>query len=207
MLKQLIIILALATLMGCGKASIKYDPIPSGAVVLAFGDSVTYGYGVKKGQDYPSKLAGITGWQVVNAGVSGERADQAKNRIDKVLEQYKPRLVIIEIGGNDFLQRRDSKLVKEDIRAIINSVKKTEATVVLIAVPSLSALAVVASRPSDSPIYQELANEEKVVLISSVFSNILRDKALHIDHIHPNERGYQQLAEGIVEHLSKVGML
>lgn len=204
--KHWLIIILLAALGACGKTQVEYETIPAGATVVAFGDSVTFGYRVDKQQNYPNRLAAITGWNVINAGVSGERADRARNRIGSVLSQHQPKLVIIEIGGNDFLQRRNDNAVKEDIRAIIQSVKGANAIPVLVAIPALSPVALM-GMPSDSAIYQELADEEQVAIISSVFSNVLRNENLRIDHIHPNAQGYQQLTEGIAEQLRQYGLL
>lgn len=201
----IVVILAIA-LVACGKSQIEHETIPAGATVVAFGDSVTYGYRVDKQQNYPNRLATMTGWNVVNAGVSGERADRAKNRIGSVLSQYQPKLVIIEIGGNDFLQRRNENAVKEDIRAIIQAVKAADAIPVLVAVPALSPVALM-GMPMDSSIYSELGDEEQVVVIQSVFSNVLRNDNLRIDHIHPNAQGYEQLAAGIAEQLRHYGFL
>lgn len=206
LIKQSLLIFLVVILAACGKSPTTYDAIPAGTTVVAFGDSVTYGHGVSKEQNYPTRLAVITGWNIINAGVSGERADQAKNRISSVLKQYQPKLVLIEIGGNDFLRRRKEQAVKEDIRSIINVVKAENGIPVLIAVPALSPIAMI-GLPSDSSIYKELAKEENIILIDSVFSNVLRDEKLRLDNIHPNAQGYQQMVEGIVEQLRSNGLL
>jgi len=65
----------------------------------------------------------------------------------------------------------------------------------------------VLAKPGDSPIYAELANEEGVLLVEQVFSDILSDNRLKTDPIHPNGAGYQKLADGIAETLVKSGLL
>ncbi len=70
-----------------------------------------------------------------------------------------------------------------------------------------SSLDMVLSRPGDSPIYAELANEEGVLLVEGVFSDILSDNRLKTDPIHPNAAGYLQLADGIAKTLVKSGLL
>ncbi|MGE5386887.1 MAG: GDSL-type esterase/lipase family protein [Betaproteobacteria bacterium] len=199
-------ILLAATLAACG-GSTKMATLPAGTPVLAFGDSVTFGFGAGPGEDYPRQLATISGWNVSNAGISGETADAARARINAALEENKPALVLIEIGGNDFLHRRPEAAVKEDIRAIVTAVRQAGATPVLIAVPRAGILNAVAGRLDDSGIYAELAKEERVLLVSSVFSNVLSDAALRSDAIHPNASGYRKLAEGIAAALAKTGLL
>ena len=88
-------------LVACGKSK-KLPAIPAGKTVLAFGDSVTYGTGADRGEDWPSLLAGLTGWQVVNAGVSGDTAAAGTARIQALLDEHKPKLVISKSGETIF---------------------------------------------------------------------------------------------------------
>jgi len=198
--------LAFALLLAaCGETT-KLSAIPPGSKVLAFGDSVTFGTGAAPGEDWPSRLAAMTRWSVINAGIPGDTAEAARDRIEALLEEHQPALVIIEIGGNDFLRRRPPSAVKEDLRHIVGAAKGARAVVVLVAVPEPSLLGVVARKPSDSPIYEELGEEEKVPVIGDVFSDILSRAELRADAIHPNARGYQKMAEGFFEQLKDVGL-
>lgn len=190
---------------GCRKAP-KLAALAPGQTVLAFGDSVTFGTGAARGEDWPSLLAQKTGWTVVNAGIPGDTAQNAKGRIQALLDAHRPVLVILEIGGNDFLRRQATQAVKEDIRHLIQTAQRTGAQVVLVAVPALSVLGLVAGRPSDAPLYAELADEEKVALVPKVFSEILAQPALCADRIHPNARGYQTMATGIHARLQDLGL-
>lgn len=205
-IKVIAITLLGVILIACGDKPQRYEPLSYNATVLAFGDSVTFGYGVNPQDSYPTVLANLSRWNVINVGISGERADQAKARIEGVLAEHNPKLVIIELGGNDFLQRRNTKAVKEDLRAIIQSVKTYGSIPVLVAVPALSPVAAITGKPSDADIYKELAKEEKINLIPNVFSDILGQENLKQDHVHPNQAGYRVLAEGIYQALSKMGL-
>ena len=189
----------------CGKSK-KLPFIPAGKAVLAFGDSVTFGTGATPGEDWPTLLARQTGWLIENAGIPGDTAEAGKRRFASLLELHKPTLVIIEIGGNDFLRRRLPKAVKEDVRRLIRAAKSTGAQVVLVAVPEFSLLGAVTRKPSDSPIYRELGDEEKVPVVSDVFSDILGRAELCADQIHPNAQGYLQMASGIHAYLKKLGL-
>lgn len=193
-------------LSACDEAP-QRTPIAPGDTVLAFGDSVTYGVGAADGEDWPTLLAERTGWVVVNGGVSGDTAQNGRHRIQALLDEHRPRLVIIEIGGNDFLRRRPHSAVKEDLRATIAAVRNADAQPVLVAVPELSLMAVVAGRPSDAALYAELAEEENIPLIENVFSEVLGDPGLHADQIHPNAAGYARMADGIMEALRRTGVL
>ena len=123
------VIVMLVTLSAC-EQSPQFNALAPGATVLAFGDSVTYGVGAKSGEDFPTLLAAETGWNVINAGVSGDTASEARHRIDALLAQYQPQLVIVELGGNDFLRRRPAATVKRDLRQIIDMSLASGATTV-----------------------------------------------------------------------------
>lgn len=199
-------ILLVLLLAACSDAP-RYEALAPGTVVLAFGDSVTYGTGARRGEDYPTRLARRSGWEVVNAGIPGDTTGAARSRIETLLQETEPTLVIVELGGNDFLRRRSEKEVKEDLRAILQVVRTSGAIPVLVGVPELSIFRASIGRLSDSPIYSELAEEEGVLLLDSVFSGVLSDASLRADRIHPNARGYRVLADGIAEGLVEAGLL
>ncbi len=201
----LLLTLASGLLSACSKAE-KYQAIPRGSSVLAFGDSVTFGTGAQAGEDWPSLLAALTGWQIINAGIPGDTAQAARGRLAELLAEHRPALVVIELGGNDFLRRRSPDAVREDLLYLLGLARQSGAQVVLIGVPELSLLAMVAGKPSDSPIYQALAKAAGVPLISDVFSDVLARPEWCADRIHPNAEGYRQMAKGIFLALQQNGL-
>lgn len=195
----------LAGLAACGRRP-KLAAVDPGETVLAFGDSVTFGTGAQSGEDWPALLATATGWRVVNGGLPGDTAEQAAPRLRALLDEHRPALVLIEIGGNDFLRRRSQREVKEDLRTLVRTAREAQARVVLVAVPELSLLGIVAGRPADSPIYAELADEEGVSVVEDVFADVLGRPELRADRIHPNAAGYREMAEGIRRGLADAGL-
>ena len=192
-------------LLACGRRP-KLSALPAGTPVLAFGDSVTYGTGADRGEDWPTLLAGLTGWQVINAGVPGDTAAAGTARIQALLDEHKPKLVIIEIGGNDFLRRRPADAVKRDLKTLVDASRAAGAIPLLIGVPEPSVMTVVAGKPTDSPIYAELGKEEKIPVISDVFSDVLSRPELCADTIHPNAAGYRRLADNLYSELKQTGL-
>lgn len=95
--------------------------------------------------------------------------------------------------------------MKEDLRAIIRSIRATGAQVVLVAVPALSLLAM-AGRPDDAPLYRALADEEGIPLIPGVFADVLARPEWRADAVHPNAEGYRQMAAGLHAALQKLGL-
>ncbi|HPK31451.1 MAG TPA: GDSL-type esterase/lipase family protein, partial [Ottowia sp.] len=120
--------LALA-LPGCGRERPRSRPVPAGAVVLALGDSLTWGTGAPPEASYPAVLARLTGWQVVNAGVPGDTSAQALARLPAMLAEHRPALVIVSIGGNDFLRRLPEADTRANVRAICEQTLKSGAQV------------------------------------------------------------------------------
>ena len=199
-------LLLASSLWSCSDTQ-EFRALPPGSTVLAFGDSVTHGTGAGSGEDYPSRLAELSGWQVINAGIPGDTADRARGRLGGLLSTHQPELVIIELGGNDFLRKRRASQVQENLEELIKESQASGATTVLVAVPRLSMLRASVGALEDSPIYADLAESTGVLLIDDVFSDVLSDEALRADPIHPNAEGYRVLAGGLAEQLAAAGLL
>ena len=183
----LFLLLCLLLLCSCQKTQ-KLPPLAGDAVILAFGDSLTYGTGAERSESYPAILATLTGRRVINAGVPGEVSEEGRARLAGVLDETRPALLLLCLGGNDFLRRRDPMQVKENLRAMVQSARERGIAVVLIAVPTLGFGLHV------PPLYEELAKEEGIPLQGKILAEILGDAALKADPIHPNAAGYKELA-------------
>lgn len=199
--------MAALLLLACERAPPRHAPLPADAVVLAIGDSVTYGTGAAAGEDYPSQLAAMTGWSIQNHGVPGDTSADVRARIDAALDETRPALVILEIGGNDFLRRQPEAATRENIRVTLRRIRQAGVPAVLVTVPQFSPLGAVVGRLPDAPLYAELAKEEDVPLIPAVFARVLADPDLRADPVHPNAAGYRKLAEGIAAELARFGFL
>ncbi|WP_369774199.1 GDSL-type esterase/lipase family protein [Thioalkalivibrio sp. AKL19] len=206
-MRALFLVVLVALLAACGGSGPgDFDPLPRQATVLAFGDSVTHGTGAGGGEDFPTRLAAITGWTIINDGVPGDRANSARERLGPSLREHEPDLVLIWLGGNDFLRQREPTAVKEDLRALVGTVRDHGARPVLLGVPRASALGAATGRLRDDPIYRELAREEQVALIEGVLSGVLSERDLRADPVHPNARGYRRIASEIAEALDDLGL-
>jgi lysophospholipase L1-like esterase len=193
-------LLALPLLTGCG-AEPTLDPLPPDAVILAFGDSLTAGNGAPRNQAYPSRLAALTGRPVVNAGVPGELSADGQARLPAALDAHRPALVLLCHGGNDILRGAGGGRLREHLRRMVETARAEGARVVLIAVPTLG----FGLRPH--PVYAELAQEMNLVLEDRLMTEVLSDRALKSDEVHPNAAGYARIAERLHALLRERGAL
>jgi acyl-CoA hydrolase len=198
--------MALAPLAACGRKPPRAQALPAGATVLALGDSLTSGVGTSADTAYPAVLQRLTGWKVVNGGVSGDTSAQALDRLPGLLQKHNPALVIVSIGGNDFLRRQSSATTRANVQRICADARASGAQVLLVAVPELSLMATV-GRLSDHALYEEVAEVLKIPLHSKGWSGVLAQDRLRSDQIHANAAGYEQFAQGLVETLKTTGLL
>lgn len=180
-------------------------PVPPGSVVLALGDSLTQGVGASAEAAWPALLAQRSGWQVVNAGVSGDESGQALARLPDLLEAHQPALVLVCIGGNDFLRQKSAGATRANIDAILRQVQAQGSRAVLIGVPALG-LGAALGRPSDHDLYAELAKQHGVPLLTGAWGEVMREKALMADAVHPNAQGYAQFADRLQAFLQQQGL-
>lgn len=198
--------LAAGALIACGRKA-KGTAVAPGAVVLALGDSLTFGTGASPETSYPTVLAGLTGWTVVNAGVPGDTSAGALSRLPALLQEHAPRLVLLGIGGNDFLRRLPAAETRTAIRETCRQAVAGGAQVMLLGIPEVSALAALSRSLGDHPMYEEIAAELKLPLHAGGWSDVLGDASLRSDAIHANAAGYAAFARGLARRLHDAGLL
>ena len=170
----------------------------SGRNVIAFGDSLTAGYGAGAGEDYPGKLSGLIGETVINAGVSGDTTEAALARLESDALSRDPRIVIVGLGGNDFLRGVAISSTEQNLHTLIRKIQAAGAMVVVLGYrfPSLSA--------NYEKMYETVARSEGCLLVPNLLAGILRDPSLKSDEIHPNARGYALIADRVSGPLRKL---
>ena len=199
---------AASGLTACGKRPpVASRPLAAGAVVLALGDSITYGAGAPAAAAFPAQLAVLSGWSVINGGVPGDTSAQALLRLPALLAEHKPALLIVSLGGNDFLRRLPEAETQANLGRCIALAREAAAQVVLVAVPRPTLAAAVGAGLSDHPLYAQLATELALPLHSGGWARVLGDEKLKSDQIHANAEGYRVFAEGLAASLRAAGLL
>lgn len=182
-------------------SDIKLQPLPSDGIILAFGDSLTFGVGAKPEFSYPSQLAQLTGLQVINAGVSGEVTDDGLIRLKKELETLQPDLIILLEGGNDILRNKSFDEIKSNLSEMISLAEKDSIPVILIGVPKKNLFSDSAS------FYSELAQQHQIIFDGQIVGDLIRTPSMKSDSVHFNQKGYRKLAENIYQLLLDKGGL
>lgn len=186
-------------------ASCSDDPklprLAASDVIVAFGDSLTYGTGADTQGAYPAVLSTLTNHTVVNAGVPGETTSEAITRLPQVLNQYHPKLVLLCLGGNDMLRQQPPATIAENLRSLIRAIQESGASVVLIGVPEPK---VFGGAPA---FYADIADELKLPFEGEVFNEVLRNPSLKSDPIHANAEGYRLVAVRLAALLKSSGAI
>ena len=187
-----------------GQASPK-PAVDTRPIIVAFGDSLTAGFGAEAGSSYADFLqkdldrAGLR-WRVVNAGVSGDTTTDGVNRLSSVLE-HKPAVVILEFGGNDGLRGLPLEITQANLDRMVVALRGSGATVLL---------AGMTLPPNYGPeyihgfeqIYSKLAAKYKLARIPFLLEGVALDRSLmQRDGMHPTAKGNERVAETVMKYL------
>ena len=185
---------------GCGERP-KLERLAPDAVVLAFGDSLTFGTGANEDESYPAQLERLIGRRVVRAGVPGEVTAQALARLPGALDEHAPRLLLLCIGGNDFLRRLGNQQAEHNVREMVKLARGRGIAVLLIGTPEPG------FSVSPPAFYAGVAKEYRVPYEGGIIGEVLKDRTLKADPIHPNAQGYRRIAERLAAQLKQSGAI
>lgn len=213
-------------IFGCGRSESNQPPSSNAAssdtsaesssdanrrIVMFLGTSLTDGYGLEREDAYPALIqqkidsAGLP-WEVVNAGLSGEKSAGALQRVRSWLIRQPFDVLVIETGANDMLTGANLDTMRVNIQGIIDTVRaaRPQATIVLagmLAAPNLGPRYV----EQFNTTYPELARENQLTFIPFLLEGVAAQPELNLaDGIHPNERGHQRVAANVWKTLEPV---
>ncbi|MBP5616456.1 MAG: hypothetical protein J6X06_01480 [Elusimicrobiaceae bacterium] len=170
------------------KPEVKNFPNANHAVV-AFGDSLTAGYGVPSGASYPDVLAQKISRPVVNLGLSGDTAANAPTRLPQVLAQ-RPYMVLIEFGANDRIRQLSRTAAVNAVAHIVDEVQAAGAIAVIVDTggPGMGEY---------TKAYKHLAREKGALFVPGIIKGIFYRPSLKSDQVHPNAAGYAKIANKV----------
>ena len=189
-----IILIILLCVVGCwyfwkgGKRPIVNFP-NNNKVIVAFGDSLTAGYGAAAGESYPDVLARKVDRPVINLGLSGELAVDAPKRLQSVLREY-PYMVLIEFGANDFMRQKSRQQAIDAVAHIVDEVQRIGAIAVIVDTggPGMGEY---------TKAYKKLAKEKGALFVPGILKGIFFRQKYKSDQVHPNAQGYAKVADKV----------
>ncbi len=187
----------------CG-SDISEDRVKTGNIVF-LGDSITEGYEVSEKDRYTTLIQQYLeregyDYTVINQGISGDKTEDGLERLEAVLEA-EPEVVVVALGGNDFLKRVTISKSQKNLTDIIQAIQEKNADVMLVGVtaPPTRGLGYVGEAKK---MYKHLAKENDLVLMPNILKGIMLDQRyMQSDNIHPNEAGHKVIAENMWEDL------
>lgn len=178
-------------------SDIKNFPTKNLGPVVLFGDSLAEGVGSTPQGDIASQLAAALHEPVLNYGMAGDTTTLGLSRVDQVLATN-PRLVIVLLGGNDFLQKIDRSTTTRNLENIITQLQDQGAIVLLLGVRSG-----IVGGGADK-LYEELAAKTGSAYEEDVLKGVFGNPSLMSDAIHPNNAGYAKIVDRLLPVVKKL---
>ncbi len=169
----------------------------SGTDIVAIGDSLVVGTGAARTEGFVDMLSERVGRPIVNLGRTGDTSEQVLARIDE-LDQYRPQVVILLVGGNDYLKRIDREETAANIAEIILNIQERGAIVLLLGVRGGVFV------DNFKPMYENLSKTYQTAYVPDVLSGLLGKDEYMADQIHPNTIGYERITERVYPELAKL---
>ena len=170
--------------------------------ILVMGDSLSAEYGITRGTGWVRLLENqlqkeASPWTVFNASISGETSSGGLARLPKLLEQKKPRIVLLELGANDALRGLSIQETEKNLRTMIQLSKSSGAKVLLFGMQIPPNYGQNYTKQFQE-LYPKLAQQEQIELLPFFLKGIVTDLTLfQADRIHPNERAQDMLFKNV----------
>lgn len=161
-----------------------------GTSVVMFGDSLIEGIGATEGGDLPSLLSKKLGVNVVNMGVRGQTSEQGLSRVGTVLK-HDPKVVLVLFGGNDYLHRVPQDETFRNVDKIVGTLQGYGAVVVLLGIQGG-----ILDDPYEEE-FRKISKNRGALYVPNVLEGVIGEQDLMFDEVHPNNKGYEIIANKI----------
>ena len=170
---------------------IKITNYPSAGIdIIAFGDSLVVGTGATSGNDFVSLLSKKIGQEIINLGVNGDTTSSGLARVSE-LDRYRPKVVLLLLGGNDHLRKVPIETTFENLGKIIENIQSRGAVVVLLGVKG--------NLFGDrfEPEFEKLSEKYRTAYVPDVLEGLFGKAEFMEDTIHPNNAGNKVIAKRV----------
>lgn len=180
-------------LAGCGSEPEIANLDSTGTAIVALGNSITYGYGVPSEQTYPALLSEALDVEIINAGRNGDTTASGLQRLERDVLDLDPRIVIVELGGNDFLNKVPREETFANLDRIVAQCIEAGAMVILVHIQ----FGFFSDKYLDE--YEAITERHGAVLVPDLMDGIFGRPSMMVDQIHPNAEGQRVIAQRIGE--------
>ena len=164
---------------------------PKNLHIIAFGDSLVFGVGSEHHGGFVPILSKKLNISIDNFGVSGDTTSDGLLRLEADVLARNPGIVLVLLGGNDYIKRYPKEETFDNLRIIINKIQDTGAVTVVLGVKG----GLLLDKYDTS--YKKLARDTGSVYVENVLSGLMGDSEYMYDSIHPNTKGYELIADKI----------
>ena len=189
----LLLLLTAFLCVGCAQKPLNADN--PGRTIVAFGDSLTAGYGAADGESFPARLQTMVNMPVINLGVSGDTARAGADR-KREIARHNPFMVLIEFGGNDLMRGRPFAETQTALEEIVDYVHSLGAIAVLVDTGGNFKMA------PYSKMMKQLAQDKGALFVPAIMDGIFYKPQYKSDGIHPNAEGYRLIAGKVYKKIS-----
>ncbi|NME67686.1 arylesterase [Flammeovirga aprica JL-4] len=176
--------------------------------IIFFGNSLTAGYGLEKEAAFPSVIQREfdlqkINYNCINAGLSGETTAGGNDRVDWILNQNKPDIFVLALGGNDALRGISPESSQQNLESIIDKVRAVNPECKIL----LTGIVPPPNMGQDyfdafQKIYPTVSSNKKTFLLKFLLENVAGEPSLNQeDGIHPNKEGAEIVAKNVIEAL------
>jgi acyl-CoA thioesterase I len=183
--------------MGCS-SEIKFTDKSRTGPIVVLGDSLAAGYQLEPEESFVSLLGERLDVKIINLGLKGATTAESLPRVKKEVLPLKPSLVVIELGGNDVLQKVDQAETRANLQKMIDEVHEQEIPILVLGVRG----GLVSDKFAD--MFSDLVSENAVAYVPDILDGILTNPGLRIDTIHPNKEGHMKIADRIEPELREL---
>lgn len=201
-MNKIVLIGLILLINACSESPLTLPELPENAVILAFGDSLTYGSGASDGDDYPRVLSELISREVINEGLPGEISQAGAQRLPTLLDEYHPDLLILIHGGNDMIRKIPDQETITHLKSMIADAQERNISVIIMGVPKPALFLL-----NSAEFYQNMAEQHAIPADLITLPELLSRPEYKSDPIHLNPAGYRKLAEKIRDLLIETGAL